>query len=466
MNEMNIGAASRASRMEIDLPEITPSDEKGEVGPSRRYAHYVLLLLALSNALAFIDRGMVSMIVEPLKADLGLSDSQIGILTGFAFVACYSLCGIPFARWSDRGNRKTILVVAVSIWSIGTLICGFVANFAQLVLARIMVGVGEAGGTPPALSLIPDLYAKDERPQAIGIFRAAPLISIMIGMPLAGWLAQEHGWRATFLVFGLIGFPLALLMMFTMREQVRGRHDPGGAAGRLTPPPLGVSLRLMLASSPFMLMFVGMSVLSFSSSIGGTWTPAFLMRVHHLSMLQVGLVAGGILSTVGVIGVLIGGSLASRLLRKGYSDRVILLMIFGLSSLSIPAQALYVFSDSVVWCLVGGAAAIFFIGLTSGPSMAAMLELMPPSIRGLTAAMVVLATSLIPGGLAPLVVGILSDSMSDMGNAESLRYALSVKPFTLLIGTIFCIAAAFVWPPSDDGRQKKQKADATKSAPE
>lgn len=426
----------------------------------RLRAHYVLMMLFLANALAFVDRGVVAMIVEPLKADLGLSDSAIGVLTGFAFVTFYSLFGIPFARWADKGVRRGILALGVGLWSVATILCGLATNFWQLALARMAVGVGEAAGTPTSLSIISDYYRKADRPQAIAVFRASVFVASMVGIPITGLLTELYGWRLTFFVFGALGLPLALLIQFTVAEPQRGRFDPD-AGPNPQPPPLRETMRIMFGHRPFVLLFTGMALYGVSGAIGGAWVPAFLMRIHDLSPAQVGALVPPVLSVSALLGTLFGGWLGGQMIRRGHSDRAAILVLLAAALVGVPTQAVFVFHDSLFWCLAGGGLASFFGAMKIGPFMALMLDWMPPAMRGLSAAMVVLATSLIPGGLAPLVVGLVSDALAAQSGEMALRYAMSLQPITLLLGTIVCGLSVFYLPGARHAGAKDSKLGLT-----
>lgn len=200
---------------------------KKNVQTSRRYRNYVLLLLMVVYVFNFVDRQILVILQESIKAELGLSDKQLGLLSGFTFAVFYVVCGIPIARWADRFNRVNIVSVSIAVWSAMTALSGFAGSFVQLLLARIGVGVGEAGASPPSHSIISDYFSHAERGRALSFYSVGIYIGILVGFLLGGWINQFFGWRAAFLVVGLPGILLAAIVKITLREPPRGQMDDG-----------------------------------------------------------------------------------------------------------------------------------------------------------------------------------------------------------------------------------------------
>ncbi|MCW8926271.1 MAG: MFS transporter, partial [Xanthomonadales bacterium] len=205
----------------------TETEASAQNPPETRYAktgyrYYVLAVLTLVYTFNFIDRQLLVILQEPVKADLGLSDTQLGLLTGFAFAVFYVVCGIPIARWADKSVRRSIIAFSLAVWSFMTAISGMTQNFLQLLLARMGVGVGEAGGSPPAHSMISDIFKPTFRATALSIYSIGIYIGILIGFLLGGWIAEFFGWRLAFLVVGVPGLILALVVRFSVQEPVRG----------------------------------------------------------------------------------------------------------------------------------------------------------------------------------------------------------------------------------------------------
>jgi MFS family permease len=208
-----------------DSKLIDSNNQLAQEAPSKSYRRYVLFLLTIVYALNFIDRQILVVLQESIKLDMGLSDTQLGLLTGFAFAIFYVSVGIPIARLADKGNRKNIVAVAVTVWSGMTVVSGLTQNYFQLLLARIGVGVGEAGGSPPSHSIISDYYPAKERGRAMSLYSMGVYIGILVGYGVGGWINQHYGWRVAFFAVGIPGLLIALLVKFTIREPLRGQYS-------------------------------------------------------------------------------------------------------------------------------------------------------------------------------------------------------------------------------------------------
>ena len=291
-------------------PSVKNQDNENLATPvSNGYRRYVLVLLTLVYALNFIDRQILVILQESIKVDMDLSDSQLGLLTGFAFAIFYVSVGIPIARWADLGNRRNIVSLAVAVWSGMTALSGFTQNFWQLLLARIGVGVGEAGGSPPSHSMISDYYPVEQRGSALSFYSTGVYLGILFGFLIGGWINSEFGWRVAFFVVGVPGFLVALLVRFTIREPVRG-----GLEGRAleVPATFGETLRTLKGFGSFKLFAVAAGLNAFSSYGIGNFTPSFLIRSHGFSSLEVGTSLALITGIGGALGTYMGGVLADR----------------------------------------------------------------------------------------------------------------------------------------------------------
>jgi predicted MFS family arabinose efflux permease len=261
-------------------------------GVARRW--YVLLMLTLGYALSIADRFVMSTLIEPIKADLGLSDSSIGFLTGSSLAFFYVTAGLPLATLADRTNRRTMIALALGAWSVMTTLCGFAQNYWQLLLARIGVGVGEAGGTPPSASLLSDYFAPRRRALALSVFSVGASLGSMMGSS-AGYASDAWGWRAAFFVLGAPGIAVALLVAITIREPERGRLDDTPVTARTT---LRDTLRFTRAQPALLHTWIGATVYTLWSWGLMWWTPSFLVRSHHMTLGD----AGGALSLMHGIG--------------------------------------------------------------------------------------------------------------------------------------------------------------------
>ncbi|HIQ54448.1 MAG TPA: MFS transporter, partial [Pseudomonas pachastrellae] len=358
---------------------------------------------------------------EPLKADLLLSDTQLGFLSGIAFALFYATLGIPIAIFADRSNRRNIIAWSIAIWSVMTALCGMANNFWQLALARIGVGIGEAGSSPPSHSMIADLYPKEKRSSAMSIYALGVYLGIMIGFIVGGFVAEWWGWRAAFFVVGLPGILIALLVRFTMVE------PPRGFADGVKPPPLGkVNIKAGFAvlwrvrTTRHVVLGVSLTALVGYGTI--VWNPAFLIRSHGLTPGQVGLFLGPLMGIVGGLGAWIGGMLADKLAARDASWNA---WIVGLAKLiAIPFIVAFYMMDSTFWALVVYCPAVFLGAFYLGPSFAMIQSLTPLRSRALASAIMLLVLNLVGLGLGPQVIGIVSDMVSGVFGTDSLRYAL------------------------------------------
>jgi len=421
------------------LPEGAPAkpSESTAAPVSTAYRRYVLVLLTLVYALNFIDRQILVILQESIKVDMDLSDSQLGLLTGFAFAIFYVSVGIPIARWADLGNRRNIVSLAVAVWSGMTALSGFTQNFWQLLMARIGVGVGEAGGSPPSHSMISDYYPVEQRGSALSFYSTGVYLGILLGFLIGGWINSEFGWRTAFFVVGVPGFLVALLVRFTIREPVRG-----GLEGRAleTPATFGETLRTLKGFGSFKLFAIAAGLNAFSSYGIGNFTPSFLIRSHGFSSLEVGTSLALITGIGGALGTYMGGVLADRF---GANDKRWYLWVSGVpAACSVPLMFTAVFIGDPRLAL----GFLFFATMLGafylGPTIAISHTLVSPSMRAMASAILFFILNLIGLGLGPLVVGMLSDLLAPTYGSESLRYALGIVSFVNLISAAFFFLAA------------------------
>lgn len=385
------------------------------------YRRYALLILVLAYTSSHVDRNIVGILIEPLKADLLLSDTQLGFLSGIAFALFYATLGIPIAIFADRSNRRNIIAWSIAIWSVMTAMCGLAQNFWQLAIARIGVGVGEAGSSPPSHSMLADLYPKEKRSSAMSIYALGVYLGIMIGFIVGGFVAEWWGWRAAFFVVGLPGILIALLVRFTMIE------PPRGFADGVKPPPMGkVNIKAGFAvlwrvrTTRHVVLGVTLTALVGYGTI--VWNPAFLIRSHGLTPGQVGLFLGPLMGIIGGLGAWIGGMLADKLAARDASWNA---WIVGLAKLlTIPFIIAFYMIDSTFWALLAYCPAVFLGAFYLGPSFAMIQSLTPLRSRALASAIMLLVLNLVGLGLGPQLIGIVSDLVSGPFGSDSLRYAL------------------------------------------
>jgi predicted MFS family arabinose efflux permease len=287
-------------------------NESGDMDPpkSKHYRRYVLFLLTIVYALNFVDRQILVILQESIKADMALSDAQLGLLTGFAFAIFYVSVGIPIARWADVGNRKNIVAGAVAIWSGMTALSGLTQNFYQLLLARIGVGIGEAGGSPPSHSILSDYYPAKERGRAMAIYSTGVYLGILIGFIVGGWVNEHYGWRIAFFAVGLPGLLVALIVKFTIREPIRGIADGIEIKTSVT---FKETLSILWALKSFRFFALASGLTAFCSYGIGNFLPSFLIRSHGFETTQVGISLAITAGLGGIIGTYAGGHFADKL---------------------------------------------------------------------------------------------------------------------------------------------------------
>jgi MFS family permease len=407
---------------------------------SRPYLIYVLFVVVLSSTFAFIDRQLITILIEPIKAEFGATDTQMGLLTGLAFVLFYVTLGIPVARLADRWSRRNVLAIAIGIWSAMTTACGLATSFWQLALARVGVGIGESGGTPPAQSMLADYFPPRLRSTVLGIFSTGGHLGMLFSMFGGAVIAHHFGWRMAFLAIGLPGLLLALVVWLTVDEPLRGRWE--GAVDTTPQPSFMVVLRQLAGSPAFRLLVLAAGVSTLSSYGMATWIPSFFIRVHQLSLMEAGMVMGIGGTVGGLFGAVFGGMLSDRLSQRdsSWQLKVAAVGVF----ISLPIQAVFLlWPEQYGWQLGGVSlpAAALFLPFTSffnafslGPSFAAVQNLVAPQLRSQAVAMLLLATNLIGMGLGPLLVGVLSDALTPAIAEQAIRYALLCSLVMVALG--------------------------------
>lgn len=407
------------------------------------YSGYVLLLLAMANILNAVDRTLVSLLAELIKQDLGISDTHLGLLTGFAFAVFFVVAGIPIARWADRGNRRTILALGIGLWSVMTVLFGLGAGFAMLLIARIGVAVGEAAAVPTSMSLIADYFSPQRRTRAVSIFQSAVFLGL-VATAGAGFIAHRYGWRAAFLVAGAIGIVLSLVVLFTLAEPARGKFDSAGERGQ-APPSLWESSRILLGKPVYVLVLVALATSAVSSASLSAWGAAFLIRVHSLSVTEVASVVGPASGIGGFLGSLAGGFLTTWLVNRTGEKRWTLLAPGVALVLAVPTVVFFLFTESAKLALIAFGLQAFLWAIKTGPCFALALELVPASLRAFAVSVLIVIAGVVGNGLGPLLVGVLSDSLGASGAAYSIRYAMIVAPAFLLVAAGALLMAARMW---------------------
>lgn len=420
----------------MTTPDKSPEEAKEEFSP--RYANYVLGLLFLVYVFNFIDRQILAILLDPIKADLGVSDTAMGFLTGFAFALFYTLAGIPIARWADSGTRRSIIALGLLVWSAMTAASGLARSFLHLALARVGVGVGEAAGSPPAHSLISDYFPPERRAFALSIYNSGIYVGVMFGYLAGGWISEFFSWRVAFFAVGLPGILLAVVVRFTIREPERGGSERG-------PVDTGKDSLLEVASfllsrKTFVLAALGCGLAAFASYGFGAWVPAFLGRVRGMGAGEIGTWIGLTNGIGGAAGAIAAGYLADRLARRDLRWYLWIPAI-GIAS-AIPIGIPFLFLDNKVVSLLLFLPFSFCAATFLGPILAVIYVLVKVRMRALSSAILFFILNLIGLGAGPQAVGILNDLLAGRYGDEAVRYSLLIINLMAGIGVILFVIAA------------------------
>jgi MFS family permease len=407
---------------------------------------YILVMLTLIYIFNMIDRKIVTILQEPIKAEFHLADWQLGLMTGFAFAALYAIAGIPIARYADRPSTKrvNIITAALVVWSGATAIGGLAQNYIQLLLARFAVGVGEAGSGPPSQSIIADLFRKTERGRAMGLFALASPIGVAVGLAVGGYMADLFSWRVAILLVGLPGVLLAVIFRLTVKEPMRG-HVDGQTVDPADRPTFGEVLRTIGRKRTFVLLVSGGCLAAFGNLGLQYWFPSFFMRSFGLSLGQVGLVWGAASGAAGLIGTFGGGWLADKFGAR--NPRAILIVPAVGMMIALPFHIAAVTSTEWHVALVLLLVPTMMTTLWVAPNMVLNQSIAPLAMRATIVAISTFLINIIGLGLGPMALGYVSDLFTHAhGSSEiGLRYALvAISPIYLASAACFLAGSFFV----------------------
>lgn len=400
----------------------------------------VLAILLLAYIFNFIDRQIIGILAVPIKAELGLSDQQLGLLGGVAFALFYSGIAIPVAWVADRANRVAIIAASVALWSGFTAACGLAQSFWQLFVARMGVGIGEAGGVAPSHALIVDLFPRHRRARALAVFALGIPIGSALGIFFGGWIAANLDWRAAFLIAGLAGLPVALAVSLGIREPVRGGLDQPEAAAAGAAPHVGETAAFLARKPSFWLLSFGAAAGSIPGYGLMFWLPSFFDRSFGLELTAIGWFFGSIVLIGGTAGIWAGGWVADRM---GPSNPASYAMIPGacfLVAAPVYATALFAPNLAIGWLLfaIGQMLALAWLG----PVTAAVQHLVPPNMRATASASFLFVNNLIGIGVGIYVLGVMSDRLQASLGADALRYSILYGlGFYLLSAVVYGTAA-------------------------
>jgi len=388
----------------------------------------VLFLVTISSNFDYYVLGGV---LEPLKREFQVSDTALGLLSGFCFSLCYAIAAIPFARWSDRGNRRTVLTTALAGWSVMTLLTGLARTFLQLGLSRVGVGALESGATPPAQSLIADYFPPERRSSALAIMLAGSSVGYLIGLALGGYIAATLGWRSAFLLAGAVGLILTLSTPLVLAEPRRQLGFPGADAQAES---LGNALVRLRRKPSFVLTLVGLSIFYFFSYGVVNFLPSFMMRTLHASLEEVSLTWGIAVAVANLLGTLVGGRLAARLSKRDVRWYAWMSAIACLAGVPLYWLAL---SATHLWAFVAiEFVAEFVLWAGTFATWPAIHAICGNPRRGMAIAIAMFAYILLGSGFGPLAAGALSDALGATYGNQSLRYSLNIMTLALLLAAL------------------------------
>jgi predicted MFS family arabinose efflux permease len=426
-----------------DLRAASPIGASAATAGVSRRGWYALVVMLLIFSCHFLDRAVLSLVAEPVRKEFGLSDSQLGVLNGFAFGVMFAIAGIPIGLMVDRINRSKLLACMVFLWSSATAACGLAQSYVWLLAGRMAVGAAESGGAPTSLSLMSDYFPPPLRSTAVGIYYLGGAVGGLMCYLVGSQVAAHFGWRAALFVAGVPGITLAVLAFTTLHEPKRGATEApatgiaDGSASGDRPVGLGRALQQIAANRALLYLFGAAPLTSAAAAAAGAWLPPFFMRSHGMDIGTASLILGIAGGGFGALGSTLGGAIADRVARRdatrrtGFGACVMLaaipaLLIATLSVANMPAIAFTFVSFALIFAALP-------------VSFGSMLTLTAPRIRGITSATMQGACNLLGFGLGPLGVGVLSDHF---GGPSSLRYALAIVSTGCCLGAALCFLLA------------------------
>jgi len=380
-----------------------------------------LILLTLIATVQFFDRALMVIVVEPIKQEFGLSDSQLGLVAGLSYAVAFAVAGIPLGWLADRVNRRNLLAGMVAVWSAFVALAGSASSYTALVATRVGIGAMDAGGQPCSVSMIADMVQREKRASAVAVFFAGVPLGMLLGFLGGGLIASEYGWRAGFYVAAVPGLVLAVLLWFTVKEPQRGAMEPAGQAP-VKAPPLMQSLSFMAGQRSLVLIIVASVLVTATSSAMMSWIGSLLIRTHQLSLPAVGVMTALCMGGVGAVGTLLAGSLADRL---GVQDMrwqprlmalaAALIAIFGAGVCLLPSVAGVAVALGLFAACVAG---------LNGPTYALSQSLVQVRMRGVSMSTLIVLLNLIGVGVGPTLAGVLSDAFAAQYGPDSVRWAM------------------------------------------
>jgi len=411
--------------------------EKPEVSGWTPRTAYVVALLTLIYAFNTVDRNLFGLLVPMIEKDLHLSDTMIGLLSGFAFALFYATAALPIASIADRWNRRNIITIGLAFWSLVTACHGLLQTAWQFAIMRFMLGAGEASSVAPSNSMIADLFGPSQRPLALGLLSMATSLGILFAFPVLGWVSEVHGWRMAFAVAGVPGLLTALIFFLTVREP--RRVNDAGKAAIDNPVSLRQAVLSLGRSRAYVFGVLAGTMVSTNLAIMQTWLPTFLARTQGMNQEDLGSLIGFLRGPGGIIGGLAGGWLTSHLARR---DPRWLYRVPAFAMLLIaPAQAMLLFSTTPFLWKAGLLLETLLLVSTIGPLFALLLSTAGPVMRSVAIALFLLVSNLLGQSIGPVVAGAISDMLHPTQGSEAIRYAMTTAILAAVLASGFCFAA-------------------------
>lgn len=410
----------------------TPGNERS------RYRYLVLFMLLVVYCLSYVDRQIIGILALPIKTDLGLSDTQLGLMGGFAFAIFYTATGIPIARLADRFNRTWIITASLTLWSGFTAVCGLATGFWGLFLARLGVGVGEAGGVAPSFSIVADYFPPRQRGRALAVLTLALPVGSAIGLFIGGFLAARYGWRTAFLTMGIIGVVVAPIFLLMVREPVRGRLDPVPLPGAKVRPSFLDVLTHVRRKPSFWWLSLGSAMASMLSYGLAFWMPAFIHRTHGLDLTLTSQYLSALTLLGGVVGILAGGWISDHLGGKNRAAYALVPAVAFLIGFPFLLAGVSLSNLTVVFLILLVPQAMSV--LWTGPSVAAVQQLAPASMRATASSIYLFIVNLIGLGVGTYCFGALSDALTARFGDSALHYSILTCAVVL-----YPLAILFYW---------------------
>ena len=405
-------------------------EDAGSVtGFSPPYKRYALGMMTAVYGLNLVDRNLMTLLMQPIKDELRLSDTQLGFLTGIAFAFFYATVGVPIGRLADRIDRSAITSVAIGLWGLTVMACLFVTSYPQMIFARIAAAVGEAGCKPPTYSLVGDYFPEPaERTRAMAIYVAGAPVAALISFAVGGWINEIYGWRVTFFLMGIPGLVLAVLVRLTIIDPQARTRKASFNENRL--PSVRAVLVTLWDHQSLRHLSIAL-ILLYATGFGlSPWYAAFLVRNHGMSSMETGMWLGVVISVAGAAGVILGGYASAHWFADSEQRQMRLSAVS--VALIIPCFLAFLTLPNKYEALIGLMGVVIFIYVSFGPTYALMQRLVRDDMRATTMALVLLLVNLIGMGLGPQIVGILSDALRPVAATDSLRFAMMIWSLTAL----------------------------------